>query len=96
MTTTRTGLCIGGPHDGKRFESRNPNGFAVPLMETVPIEASWPKKVTQIKNVNYRPEVFHTPETDFYIWVPYDQTIAETMFKLLHDYEMKRKSNDDL
>lgn len=78
---TFTGLCVGGPRDGQRFETRNPQGFTVPVMR--------PNGV--IEHHYYRAERFYTPTTNILIWTPQNQTIEQTMAMLLQTY-MEAKS----
>lgn len=91
MADQKSMLCVGGPHDGRRMAILHGNGFCVPIMEDTPrdvrAEDFQPNARASIRFVDYRAEIFTTPQGEVSFWVPKEQTLLETITRLLTVYE---------
>lgn len=94
-------LCIGGPHDGKRFASHRGAGFRVPVLPDRIIldgdsftRGQLEGLLAEIETVQYRAETFRTPQGDVSFWVPEGQTPLETITLLLETYEAHKIGKD--
>lgn len=89
-TENKSMLCVGGPRDGTRISAKSGNGFSVPVRAPIPLPSDLdarPNATGTYVVVNYRREVFNTPQGEVSFWVPEKQTPLETMKRLLEAYE---------
>lgn len=91
MADQKSMLCVGGPHDGRRMAILHGNGFRVPTTEEIPrdvrLEYDQPIAKASTRFVDYRAEIFTTPQGEVSFWVPKEQTPLETITRLLTVYE---------
>jgi hypothetical protein len=82
-----TGVCIGGPWDGKRYRSQH-NDFIVHAAPQMPyaICSEYLPAIVDIKMVRYRRELFRGASKDFIMWIPDGQTVEQTVERLLEVY----------
>jgi len=83
---------VGGPLDGQRKDSENPDGFNVLVREPMPnagsyIPANSPVEMASVERVAYRVETITFPDGAAQFWVPNGQPGKQTMTMLLESYE---------
>ena len=89
MTKVLTGICVGGPLDGQSYEAQGTQGFIIPDSHSrpQPVAGTKPSKIgPTVTNYRYRAEIFRTPTKEFVFWVPHNQTIEQTVERLLEVY----------
>lgn len=67
MTKYTSRLCIGGPLDGKRVETRDGPGFASPELGELEGGSDLDTPTT-VSRVFYRKETFNTPQGNVAFW----------------------------
>lgn len=89
-------LCIGGPLDGQRLESKGPRNFQVPVLagrqsfdgdSRRSLEEATPAAPSPISRVNYTLTTFRDEEGDVYFWRPEGDTVAKSLERLLESYQ---------
>ena len=85
-------ICVGGPFDGKRYRSKDGYGFRAPKlakMPSLPLDSSaLPAEAVQIHYVTYVMDRVRTSKDDeIRFWRPYEQSLYDTIAKLLERYE---------
>jgi len=87
----RSMLCVGGPHAGRRVESKPGAGFTVPVLKRPASTYPMALDPVEVEHFDYRAEVFHTPDGDVWFWAPRDQSALQTITLLLECYEQAHK-----
>ena len=84
-----TGLCVGGPLDGKVTNVGAHRTFQVPVpltMEDMKLTTADAVNVVKYREVSYVLEHLWTGDRDFFFWRPRDQSLSATMQKLIDGY----------
>jgi len=82
-------LCVGGPHDGKRFHHDAPTFRApiLPPLSAMPLDTTAPH--TTVSEVIYRRMLWHVNDTDVVtLWAPEGAAMLDVLQRLLEVYEI--------
>lgn len=83
-------LCVGGPYDGRRYLADD-LGFRAAHLHKMPnppacLDAIMPESATVTYTV-YVADAFRSRDGEVWFWRPADQSLENTMKKLLERYE---------
>jgi len=95
MSKTISGLCVGGPYDGKLMECMA-HSFVVAEIPEGPftVEPADVIETTEIKQTEYVSMNLGLEDVPAYIWRPLNQTPLKTVELLISGYNPKDKNND--
>lgn len=77
---TKKAICVGGPNSGRLYKSVTDVSFVAPVKRN---DAGGDR----IEYVTYRRQEVHCPEGIVSFWVPEDQTMIESIEKLLDRFQ---------